>query len=769
MTTDSDRIVGIVTTQSIHPKIYLNQKFKLLLFFFSDKDLAPDNQDIKEPLPNKEQKFPFGSSSISSLPFQSVATSSPTNSPFGQKTSKSPSGFACVSTRLFTSPASADHDESATEKDHVPPLFEPIIPLPDKIDVKTGEEDEEVVFSHRAKLYRFVAEDKQWKVRGVGDIKLLKNRQTGKMRVLMRRDQVLNICANHQITSDMKLQPNAGSDRSWVWSTMADFSEQECRAERLAVKFKSADIAKQFKEKFEECQEMLKIRTPVKPQEEQKDEKAKEDLMSKYKRRKESWECNICMVRNDKEKVGCAACGSLKPGAQPRQGQTKEAKPLFSFGTGATSPVGGFSFGSDGTRQGDANQGFTLGSFRQTSNSSSGFLFRFASLKRGENISGQTGEATNVVAQSDGETSPKDVDDGGAIKQFKETFEECHGRSKNQSPVKLQEEQKHEEAKKDLMVKFKPAEGMWECNICMVRNDSHKVECAACLSLKPGADGHGQNKDTKPLFSLRSGASSLFDSSAKSQGDTKPGFTFDAVNQVKADLAKFKPSQGSWECGICMVRNDSDIVECVACRSLKPGAELSQDQTKDTKPLFSFGSSVASSGKGFSLDSRGTSQGDAKPLFTFGTLSQRSNFRSGVPFSFVKQEGKINQQIEESTNQILTSLKPTIEEQIHEKAKEDLMARLKTVEGTWDCDICLVRNDSDEVECVACSSKKPGTKLREGQRAPRCLLGSSAASLSGTGFSLGSPQTSKGDMKLACSVEQLSQTKIKRAVRRTKR
>ena len=59
-----------------------------------------------------------------------------------------------------------------------------------------------------------------------------------------------------------------------------------------------------------------------------------------------------------------------------------------------------------------------------------------------------------------------------------------------------------------------------------------------------------------------------------------------------------------------------------------------------------------------------------------------------------------------------------------------------------------MRNDSDEVECVACSSKKPGTKLREGQRAPRYLFGSSAAPLSGTGFSLGSPQTSKGDLNL---------------------
>ena len=38
----------------------------------------------------------------------------------------------------------ADHD----------PHFEPIIPLPELVNVTTGEEDEEVVFKHRAKVYR---------------------------------------------------------------------------------------------------------------------------------------------------------------------------------------------------------------------------------------------------------------------------------------------------------------------------------------------------------------------------------------------------------------------------------------------------------------------------------------------------------------------------------------------------------------------------------------------------------------------------------------
>lgn len=34
--------------------------------------------------------------------------------------------------------------------------FKPIIPLPDLVEVKTGEEDEEKLFVHRAKLFRSV-------------------------------------------------------------------------------------------------------------------------------------------------------------------------------------------------------------------------------------------------------------------------------------------------------------------------------------------------------------------------------------------------------------------------------------------------------------------------------------------------------------------------------------------------------------------------------------------------------------------------------------
>ncbi|XP_058446264.1 E3 SUMO-protein ligase RanBP2 isoform X2 [Malaya genurostris] len=121
--------------------------------------------------------------------------------------------------------------------------FTPVIPLPEKVDVKTGEEDEDVLYSHRAKLYRFV--DKEWKERGIGDVKILKHRTSGKLRVLMRRDQVLKICLNHALDTNVEYQKK--DDKSWQFLAN-DFSEGTFEVMNFSLRFKTSDIAKEFRD-----------------------------------------------------------------------------------------------------------------------------------------------------------------------------------------------------------------------------------------------------------------------------------------------------------------------------------------------------------------------------------------------------------------------------------------------------------------------------------------------------------------------------------------
>ncbi|KAF8803823.1 hypothetical protein BYT27DRAFT_7259815 [Phlegmacium glaucopus] len=132
--------------------------------------------------------------------------------------------------------------------------FEPVIKLTEQVDTKTHEEDENVLFKMRAKLFRFDAESTEWKERGTGDVRLLSHRETKKVRLVMRRDKTLKVCANHVISADMRLQPNIGSDRSWVWKVAADYSEQPPTSETLAIRFANSENAALFKTAFEDGQ-----------------------------------------------------------------------------------------------------------------------------------------------------------------------------------------------------------------------------------------------------------------------------------------------------------------------------------------------------------------------------------------------------------------------------------------------------------------------------------------------------------------------------------
>jgi len=149
---------------------------------------------------------------------------------------------------------SVEQNPLATREEEADPQFEPVIKLTEQIETKTLEENEDVLFKMRAKLFRFDTASSEWKERGTGDVRLLKHKETKKVRLVMRRDKTLKVCANHIISSEMRLQPNIGSDRSWVWKVTADYSESPPTAETLAIRFANSENAAQFKTAFEDAQ-----------------------------------------------------------------------------------------------------------------------------------------------------------------------------------------------------------------------------------------------------------------------------------------------------------------------------------------------------------------------------------------------------------------------------------------------------------------------------------------------------------------------------------
>jgi len=89
-----------------------------------------------------------------------------------------------------------DDDEKAPEEE-ADVQFEPVVHLTEKVETKTNEELEEQTFKMRAKLFKFDRDSREWKERGTGDVRLLKHKENGKTRLVMRRDKTLKVCANH--------------------------------------------------------------------------------------------------------------------------------------------------------------------------------------------------------------------------------------------------------------------------------------------------------------------------------------------------------------------------------------------------------------------------------------------------------------------------------------------------------------------------------------------------------------------------------------------
>uniref|UniRef100_A0A4W4H9Q6 RanBD1 domain-containing protein n=1 Tax=Electrophorus electricus TaxID=8005 RepID=A0A4W4H9Q6_ELEEL len=255
------------TAANVTPTKGKNNSESLLELLTSDipprtEGLSALNLQKPDHTPSHGGVFTFGRK-LNTLSFADLANSSQGDFQFGQS-DPSFRGFARAGEQLFTSfqnqktdtPANQEEEDMYKTEENDDIQFEPVVKMPEKVDLVTGEEDELCLYTHRVKLFRFDGETLQWKERGVGNLKILKNNKNGKLRVLMRREQVLKVCANHLITTTMNLKPLPGSDRAWMW-TANDFSDGDAKLEQLAAKFKNPELAEEFKQKFEECQRLL--------------------------------------------------------------------------------------------------------------------------------------------------------------------------------------------------------------------------------------------------------------------------------------------------------------------------------------------------------------------------------------------------------------------------------------------------------------------------------------------------------------------------------
>ncbi|VUG17015.1 DEBR0S1_31274g1_1 [Brettanomyces bruxellensis] len=147
---------------------------------------------------------PSADSSKPSTGFSFGSNSASTNSnPFGGSNSSS-FGFSFTPPSADSSHPSPDNDTKKQDEDNVKGNFA-VVKLTEKVDVKTGEEDEKAIFTKRTKLSKFNPENKEkpYETVGVGELKVLVNDKTKKSRILIRSDGNGNVLLNVLILKDL--------------------------------------------------------------------------------------------------------------------------------------------------------------------------------------------------------------------------------------------------------------------------------------------------------------------------------------------------------------------------------------------------------------------------------------------------------------------------------------------------------------------------------------------------------------------------------------
>ncbi|KAG7337591.1 RanBP1 domain containing protein [Nitzschia inconspicua] len=138
-------------------------------------------------------------------------------------------------------PAEEAKDDDAAPEEENTAHFEPVVQL-EEVEVNTGEEDEEILYSVRAKLFLYGESlldkgtgIKSWNDRGIGEAKILKHKENGKTRLLMRQEKTMKVIANHVV------------------------DPRELVEKVFALRMKDSDVAAEFKKKFEEAQKINAI------------------------------------------------------------------------------------------------------------------------------------------------------------------------------------------------------------------------------------------------------------------------------------------------------------------------------------------------------------------------------------------------------------------------------------------------------------------------------------------------------------------------------
>lgn len=263
-----------------------------------------------------------------------------------------------------------------------------------------------------------------------------------------------------------------------------------------------------------------------------------------------------------------------------------------------------------------------------------------------------------------------------------------------------------------LLEKFKPAEGTWECPVCMIRNKPDLTRCAACESPKtaPPPKPTQPPPPTTTLFKFTTNNQqwqcTKCNANNKNDTNTCSGcktarftFGFGSTNTTNSLLEKFKPAEGTWECSMCMVRNKPELTRCAACESPKTAPPPQQ-----TKTLFKITPNdiqwQCTKCKANNTTDTNTCTSCKTPKVTFGF---------GEQFKTPKDTWECNSCMvrnQKTAEKCIACESPNPE--AAKKVNSGFAAEFTKKSNEWECPSCMVKNSSEKTKCVCCETAKPG-------------------------------------------------------------
>lgn len=202
------------------------------------------------------------------------------------------------------------------------------------------------------------------------------------------------------------------------------------------------------------------------------------------------------------------------------------------------------------------------------------------------------------------------------------------------------------------------------------------------------------------------------------------GSVMDILGKKSVDLFdKFKPQQGTWECSVCLIRNQAEAQKCAACTSSRtvPQPKVEEKKTSGFGSQFKMSSDVWECSSCMVRNKNEDLNCVACTSLKPGTKpEQKSNvsttFNLASKFNNTGNTWECSTCLIRNNNEVdkcvaCESRKPSLNNSKVSETKSTFGDSFKKKENEWECGTCLVKNANDKIKCQCCETPKPGSSV----------------------------------------------------------